>query len=298
MSDDTLAAAETQNASGPPPQPLTDERTPGQLLADRCAFLRSLVARFIAGSAPPGPVDPEAAQLVLAVGTSPAPQNLTGWIVLAAAVLALWRHYFGQVKPADQALAHTLAQVQQSMAGTHILGRLAEQAPEELTEAAFDAILDGHQSKELARLGVRPYDVIPLVIAIRAAGTLLAQPRTESVVAENPMAKYLAFLKALLQFRDKLPRIFDWINEGLALFGELFALPPASGDDSLAMLAPDADASEVLAAEAQVAELLTPAGAQAAFDGSRLRALFKFLQDSGLLNVLIGAAAKAAAGGA
>ena len=106
------------------------------------------------------------------------------------------------------------------------------------------------------------------------------------------VADYLKWLKLLASLGDKLPAIIAWIQQGFELFKDLFPTTPTTG--VLQLAAYDAD---VLEAEAAVAALLTPSGSQAVFDGSRLRALWKFLNESGLLTVLIGLLGKGAFGG-
>jgi hypothetical protein len=112
---------------------------------------------------------------------------------------------------------------------------------------------------------------------------------------ELGVVDYLKWLKLLASMGDKLPAIIAWIQQGFELFGGLFPSTPVSGGGGVLQFT--ADNPDVIEAEAQVAALLTPAGSQAAFDGSRLRNLFKFLNDSGLLTVLIGLLGKGAFGG-
>jgi hypothetical protein len=84
---------------------------------------------------------------------------------------------------------------------------------------------------------------------------------------------YFDFLTKLLS-SGKIAAILKWIEEGLAIFN-----PNAP---ALATVTPT-DAELKLEGEIAVAV----GGPNAAFDGSRLRALFKFLQDSGLLAILL-----------
>ncbi len=106
------------------------------------------------------------------------------------------------------------------------------------------------------------------------------------------MQKYLAFITWLVAFGTKLPKILAALETLVeAIAGTVPAPPP--GEDSLQLVCDTTAATEigepikaqVLEAETKVANLV--AGPNAAWDGSRLRGLFKFLQESGLLDILL-----------
>lgn len=91
---------------------------------------------------------------------------------------------------------------------------------------------------------------------------------------------YAAFLSWLIAFGQQLPTILGLLNEAIAKLTELASV--VRGTLPEAVYSPT---DEDVALEGQVAELV--AGPNAAFDGSRLRAIFKFANDSGLLPVII-----------
>ncbi len=103
------------------------------------------------------------------------------------------------------------------------------------------------------------------------------------------MAAYLKFLPWLIAFGKNLPAILD----ALEVLVNLLSPPPAEPGESgtLAMTEATIDGqsvtAEVLEAESQVLALTVPEGSQALGDGTRLRRIFKFLQDSGLLDALL-----------
>jgi hypothetical protein len=93
---------------------------------------------------------------------------------------------------------------------------------------------------------------------------------------------YAQFLYRLIALGPQIPealarleRIIAEITELAAMFGSLF--PQQVVDIT------DAD----LAAEDALAQAIASPGTQAAFDGSKLRAIFAFLQSTGLLNILL-----------
>lgn len=95
--------------------------------------------------------------------------------------------------------------------------------------------------------------------------------------------KYLAFLQALLALGDKLPAILAELEIIAAAIARVTTL--VTGEmpaGTLGVMAADPEEEQ---AEAQIAALV--AGPNAAFDGSRLRGLFKLLKDSGALDVLV-----------
>ena len=101
--------------------------------------------------------------------------------------------------------------------------------------------------------------------------------------------KYLEFLNLLVKLGPKLKDILAWLQQGLELFKSL-SPTPATGD-VLQVIQPTPEES---ALEGQVALLV--AGESAAFDGSRLRELFKFLQNSGLGQAILAILLKAVGG--
>lgn len=95
---------------------------------------------------------------------------------------------------------------------------------------------------------------------------------------------YLGFLSVLIALGTKLPTIWPlvqaWIvattNLVTAVKGVITIPAPAEPlPGTLSLYQPTAEELEL---EGQVAALIIPAGSQAAFDGSRLRALFAFVQ--------------------
>lgn len=106
---------------------------------------------------------------------------------------------------------------------------------------------------------------------------------------------YLEFLKLLVSFGPKLKAawpILLAIFEQVQRLAEIFRPETAPGE--LAFVAPD---PAELSAEAEVGQLISQDGTQSAFDGSRLRGVFKWAKDAGLIDLLIGLVVKAATGG-
>lgn len=93
---------------------------------------------------------------------------------------------------------------------------------------------------------------------------------------------YSMWLSWLLATGPKLPKVFEHVTKGTEEFRQAAIL--LSGAISESVYVPT---GEELALEGQIAQALTTNGSQAAFDGSRLRGIFKFLNDSGLLQILI-----------
>jgi hypothetical protein len=111
--------------------------------------------------------------------------------------------------------------------------------------------------------------------------------RVESIV------KYLSFLQALVNLGDKLPAILAELEIIAASIGRLTTL--VTGElpaGTLGVMAADPEEEQ---AEAQIAAIV--AGPNAAFDGSKLRGLFKLLKDSGALDVLVSLLLSKATGG-
>ena len=101
---------------------------------------------------------------------------------------------------------------------------------------------------------------------------------------------YLAWLTWLASFSTKLPAIFAELEKIVAAVQAIIALTGGTvPDESLEMVQVSSAEAE---AETEVACLL--AGPNAAFDGTRLRKLFAFLKDSGLIEVLVTILAKSA----
>lgn len=110
---------------------------------------------------------------------------------------------------------------------------------------------------------------------------------------EVPVQKYLALIRLLISFGTKLPTVWPKILQVIELIrsiaadlGVAAALEPSEGG-TLGLEAECQD-SAVLNAEAQVGQLLAAERTQAAFDGTRLRRLWKFFEDSGLADMLLG----------
>jgi hypothetical protein len=91
---------------------------------------------------------------------------------------------------------------------------------------------------------------------------------------------YAAFLTWLLAFKDELPSIIADIQ--LAIESLMSAYERIKGTLPAAQWEPEPEEAKL---EGDVATAL--AGANAAWDGSRLRALFQFAKDSGLLPIII-----------
>lgn len=106
---------------------------------------------------------------------------------------------------------------------------------------------------------------------------------------------YLDLLKLLVSFGPKLKLawpILLAIFEQVQALAELFRPETAPGELAITEVSGDE-----LAAEAEIGQLIAVDGAQSAFDGSRLRGVFKWAKDAGLLDLLIGLVVKAATGG-
>jgi hypothetical protein len=91
---------------------------------------------------------------------------------------------------------------------------------------------------------------------------------------------YAAFITWLLSFKDELPAILADIETAVTALMSAYerikgTLPAAAVELS----------DEETQLETSLATAV--AGPNAAFDGSKLRALFKFAQDSGLLPIII-----------
>jgi hypothetical protein len=91
---------------------------------------------------------------------------------------------------------------------------------------------------------------------------------------------YAAFITWLLSFKDELPAILADIEAAVSALMSAYerikgTLPAASVELN----------DEELKLETDLAVAM--AGPNAAWDGSKLRALFKFAQDSGLLPIII-----------
>lgn len=91
---------------------------------------------------------------------------------------------------------------------------------------------------------------------------------------------YAAFITWLLSFKDELPAILAEIETAVAALMSAYerikgTLPAAAVELS--------DEESQLETDLAVAV----AGPNAAFDGSKLRALFKFAQDTGLLQIIV-----------
>lgn len=125
------------------------------------------------------------------------------------------------------------------------------------------------------------------------------EPSPKERTVKN-LATYLAWLKWLLALGANVAPLIALLTEFYERLKPLLPAlpaPAAPGDDggleiTQQLCEPTAITeveqelvADVLTAESEVANLV--AGPNAAFDGSRLRALFAFLQSSGLLDVLI-----------
>lgn len=110
------------------------------------------------------------------------------------------------------------------------------------------------------------------------------------------MAKYLQFLKVLLALRTKLPGLLAALQPLITWVQDTF--PPTESEaaegglqivaETRAVVCGETITAEVVEVEQQVAaELVTDRSAQAAFDGSRLRAIFAILQATGLADALM-----------
>jgi hypothetical protein len=91
---------------------------------------------------------------------------------------------------------------------------------------------------------------------------------------------YAAFLTWLLAFKDELPSIIADIQ--LAIESLMSAYERIKGTLPASQWEPEPEEAKL---EGDVATAL--AGSNAAWDGSRLRALFQFAKDSGLLPIII-----------
>ena len=103
------------------------------------------------------------------------------------------------------------------------------------------------------------------------------------------MKQYLDWLRLLASLRDKLPPIFAALQALVKAINDAFPAP-TPGILELNEITP-----EVEAAEAAVVALV--AGENAAFDGSRLRAIYTFLKETGLLDIFTAILLKKLAGG-
>lgn len=86
----------------------------------------------------------------------------------------------------------------------------------------------------------------------------------------------------VLQAFEHLKAVAELVNKARELLGVGTVVP--SPDGTLSVVAAT---DEEAALEAQVVCLISPEGAEAAWDGSRLRSIWKFLQDTGLDMVLL-----------
>ncbi len=103
---------------------------------------------------------------------------------------------------------------------------------------------------------------------------------------------FLKLLQLVVSLGPKIPKAIELLRAFYDLFAsEIEKAIPAGGLELVA------NSPEEEALMAQISESLSASGSQAAFDGSRLRGLVKFLNDSGLASLLIGILTKAAAGG-
>jgi hypothetical protein len=93
---------------------------------------------------------------------------------------------------------------------------------------------------------------------------------------------YLKWLQVLIALGPKLPAILAALQALFDAIASAIPAPAGSAEGSLQVVQPS---TAELEAEQQVAALV--AGPNAAFDGSRLRALFTFLQATGLLDALL-----------
>lgn len=98
---------------------------------------------------------------------------------------------------------------------------------------------------------------------------------------------YTAFLSWLIAFGSALPGILAKIQAGVAEFMGAAELVKGTLPEAVFEVS-----DEDTALEGQVAQLV--ATDNAVFDGSKLRAAWKFLNDSGLLPVIISLLTKAA----
>lgn len=137
------------------------------------------------------------------------------------------------------------------------------QAQEPLGGPLIDRI---EVSNKLGSCGLLSFKAAPRGILIRVA--IMAQ------------VTYAAFLSWLISFGQHLPVILGKLNDAITTLTELATI--VRGTLPEAVYSPSEDET---ALEGEVAQLV--AGPNAAFDGSRLRAIFKFANDSGLLPILI-----------
>lgn len=108
---------------------------------------------------------------------------------------------------------------------------------------------------------------------------------------------YLELLRKLVALGSKLPDVWPKLVQVFTLIQEIaVALGFNSAGDSAGTLNMEAASEEESALEAQVGQLLAAPGAEAAWDGSRLRALWKFMQDTGLDSILVTLLTKLLAG--
>lgn len=99
---------------------------------------------------------------------------------------------------------------------------------------------------------------------------------------------YLGFLSVLIALGTKLPALWPLVQAWIlattnlinAVKGVITIPAPAEPAEPAGGLQLVEATAEELELEGQVAALIIPAGSQAAFDGSRLRALFQFVKDN------------------
>lgn len=91
---------------------------------------------------------------------------------------------------------------------------------------------------------------------------------------------YAAFLTWLLAFKDELPAVLADIETAVTALMSAYERIKGTLPGSQMELSPEETVLEGKLAAAV-------AGPNAAWDGSKLRALFKFAQDSGLLEVIV-----------
>lgn len=103
------------------------------------------------------------------------------------------------------------------------------------------------------------------------------------------MSKYLAFVNLLILIFSKRATLWPLVLQLIEMVKQIAteirgAVDPATEPGVLEM----SEASpEVLEAEGRLAQVLATEGAEAAFDFSRLRRLWKFIEASGLSDLLL-----------
>ncbi len=113
---------------------------------------------------------------------------------------------------------------------------------------------------------------------------------------------YAAFLAWLLSFSSRLPQVLEEIQKGIAAFANAFLLINGTVPEGTLSLESRVEQYYAIKGAPASQQLIVPsdeekgleadcaaliAGPNAAFDGSRLRGIFKFLNDSGLLAILM-----------